>query len=195
MANHLQRLPYELRTNIYQHLFQGLRLSLRRSKARAANHDGRRTAWQILFTCRRFWTEDLATFYDLSTVVLEHDMFLHVLKHRITPKNMALVRHLELRNLNMKLGGPEAARLPPALHSLVLWDNEAVTCRGATRLHRLDEERVRDHLRGFQVASRFVLNDSLMEMWRQSSQMKIFMWIDVVRKNNKDVSCAFFSLV
>jgi hypothetical protein len=188
----LQTLPHELRTAIYTHLFHDLHLSLRRSKSRAPNHDPTRTPWQILFTCRRFWTEDLPTFYALSTITLEHAMFLHVLKHRITPKNLSLVRNLELRNQDMKLGGPDGARLPPQLKTLVLWDtNEMIEFRSWVCLHDLDDEVLRARLHQHQARSRFVLNGNLREMWEKNSQMKIFLWVDLLRRIDKKVSFLF----
>jgi hypothetical protein len=36
----------------------------------------RPSAWQILFTCRKFWNEDLAVFYELATAVLNHELVL-----------------------------------------------------------------------------------------------------------------------
>ncbi len=176
MDCHILRLPTELRFEIYSYLFTGLKISLRRGKVAVRDHA--RTPWQILFTCRKFWIEDLPKFYDLVTVVLPHEMFIHVLKNRIGPQNMFLMRNLEIREAYMIYGGPDGAQLPPLLKKLVLWEKERVRYGTPTPLHDLDDETIRRVLR---LYSKFKVDDKLVQVLQQNQQLAVFVCVELVR--------------
>jgi hypothetical protein len=180
MDCHLLRLPAELRWEIHTYLFTGLKISLSRVDSQVPEHA--RTPWQILFTCRKLWTEDLPTFYHLVTVVLPHEMFVHVLGKRLSPVNMSLLQNLEIHNVYMISGGPDGTRLPQSLRNLVLWEKQMVPHSTHGRLVDLQDEDIRDNLWSH---SRLTVRDSLLQLWQQNQQLKVFLWVDLARNKSR----------
>lgn len=174
------RLPAEVRRQIYGHLFRGLKLSP--SRARNRNQSQANATWHILSTCRKIWYEGLPTFYELVTVVLDHEMYLQILNNRMNPQNLSLVRSLEIRNLYMHCGGPDGTALPQCLKKLVLWEREIVPFTTKMQLHNLGDETIKKIVR---LKCGVVLKESLLEMWGRSKMPAIFLCVDIGRTTHR----------
>jgi hypothetical protein len=95
---------------------------------------------------------------------------------------MPLLRNLGIHNVYMISGGPDGTRLPQSLRNLVLWEKQMVPHSTQGRLVDLQEEDIRDNLWSH---SRVTVRDSLLQLWQQNQQLKIFLWVDLARNKSR----------
>lgn len=84
-------LPAEKRLMIYRLLFRHLTVTLRGQHQKPSAGP-----WNIMPTCQPCNMESLPIFYDVFTIKLQHEMFIHVLQSRVGAQNLARVRSLEI---------------------------------------------------------------------------------------------------
>lgn len=84
-------LPNELGSMIYRKLFSNLKVTVV-SDARLLE----RGPGAIMFTCRQCYDECLPIFYELATISLKHETYLHFLRRKIGPQNMPRLQNVEV---------------------------------------------------------------------------------------------------
>ncbi len=157
-------LPAEIRLLIYESLFCHLTVTLRRRYQNPSEGP-----WNIIRTCRLCNIESLPIFYDLATIRLQHELFIHVLQSRIGAQNLAQVRSLIIGGYKGPVGGMLASRLPRSLKNLCFdWSS------GRHFYYRIGRSGLSDSdIEGLLRLRRGLLDSSVKQIWSQNHDLRI----------------------
>ena len=112
-------LPNELRIMIYRDLFSNMKVTVI-GQARLLE----RGPGAIMRTCRQCYNECFPIFYELATISLKHETYLHVLRRKIGPHNMARLQNVEVGGFKSIPNDIVVVELPATLKKLYLrWES------------------------------------------------------------------------
>ena len=158
--------PAEVRLMIYRLQFRHLTVTLRRQHQKPSAGP-----WNIMRTCQLCNMEGLPIFYDLATIKLQHEMFIHVLRSRVGAQNLARVRSLEIGGYKEAVGSILASRLPRSLKSLCLDWSCGRHFYYATGLSGPSDS----DIEGLLLLRRQLFNSSVKQIWSLNHNLRIYL--------------------
>ena len=159
-------LPFEVRLIIYRLLFVNLIVTVRR-----AHEEPSEGPWNIMRTCQLFHTECLQIFYDFATIKLHHELFLHLLRAKIGPQNLARIRSLAIAGFKDTIGRGLAAQLPVSLKRLnLIWEGGTLLSHTTPKGHLSDGD-----IKSLLGVRRRQLDSIVKQIWSHNHGLQIYL--------------------
>ncbi|ERF71131.1 hypothetical protein EPUS_09117 [Endocarpon pusillum Z07020] len=160
-------LPTEVRLLVYRHLFSELSVTVA-----SATLSPEQAPWAIFRTCRTCYDESLPIFYELATISLKHEAYLHVLRRKIGPDNMARLQSVALGGFRNMVHKTVVEDLPATLRKLFLgWKGNTAFSNTTPKSH-LDDDQMRDFL---EWSFRHYLDPSVGDLLAKAPNLRIFL--------------------
>jgi hypothetical protein len=168
-------LPTEVRVIIYRMLCPPMKVMVR---SRQAIYRG---PGAIMCVCRTFAIECTPIFYEKTTFVLLQEAYLHVLKVKIRPQNMARVQSLVIGGFKdyWPIGDRFVLEVPSSLKTLCFGWKGAVSDHEIGRMQwtrQQNDKSVREEL---DRICRPTFNNSVKSLWINNPNLRIFLeaWV------------------
>jgi hypothetical protein len=160
-------LPTEVRLLVYHKLFSNLSVTVA-----SPTQSPDQGPWAIMRTCRTCYNESLPVFYELATISLKHEAYLHVLRRKIGPENMARLQCVVVGGFRNMVHKIVVVELPTTLRKLSLgWKGNTAFYNTTPKSH-LNDEQMRDFL---EWTFRQYLDPSVEELFTKAPNLQIFL--------------------
>ena len=162
----LLALPSEVRVMIYHFLFADQIVTLSRSR-----HTSIPSPQAIMSTCHLSYQESLPIFYDLATISLKHETYLHLLQRMIGDQNMARLRNVSVGGYAHYVTSSIMLPLPSSLKKLYFRWTPRPKLFTASYKAQLDDEEIKYLL---DQRRRQNLGLCVTELWNKNPNLLIY---------------------